>query len=414
MHGGEGGDGVRAGAGAARGPDQLGVGQVELHPGVPEGEQPLEGCGARAERWRALDDQALPLGLGAVEQRGHQALAAVEAPEDGALADASLGGDGVHGHAVDAVPLDQPGRRREQRLAVARGVAPLPRRLVEQGERVEHALTLVVTRALASIGNRSGPRSVLMARTSRSPRGVPMSDTRVVVLLGSLRADSLNRRIAETLRDQAPAGTVVEIAEGLGEIPFYNEELDGGPDGAVPAAAQRLRDQVAGADRVLAVTPEYNGTMPAVLNNAIDWLSPPVRPGRPRAASRSRPSAPPPRRTAASGRTTTPAAPPASPGPSCWATWSSPSRPSSGDILADPEVVGRLLGAFDAPGPSRDRPRLSLPRRPEAWWAGGHERAHAVHLRRRRPRRHRLVRRGAGRRGRLRADRDGRRAGRPL
>ena len=38
-----------------------------------------------------------------------------------------------------------------------------------------------------------------------------MSDTRVVVLLGSLRADSLNRRIAETLRDQAPAGTVVEI-----------------------------------------------------------------------------------------------------------------------------------------------------------------------------------------------------------
>src|SRR5689334_13302972 len=93
-----------------------------------------------------------------------------------------------------------------------------------------------------------------------------MSDTRVVVLLGSLRADSLNRRIAETLRDQAPAGTVVEIAEGLAELPFYNEEIDLGDD--VPAAAQRLREQVAGADRVLAVTPEYNGTMPAVLNNA--------------------------------------------------------------------------------------------------------------------------------------------------
>ena len=54
-----------------------------------------------------------------------------------------------------------------------------------------------------------------------------MPDTRVIVLLGSLRADSLNRRIAETLRDQAPDGTVVEIAEGLGEIPFYNEEIDG-------------------------------------------------------------------------------------------------------------------------------------------------------------------------------------------
>ena len=66
-----------------------------------------------------------------------------------------------------------------------------------------------------------------------------MSDTRVVVLLGSLRADSLNRRIAETLRDQAPAGTVVEIAEGLGELPFYNEELDGDEAPAAAAAPPR-------------------------------------------------------------------------------------------------------------------------------------------------------------------------------
>ena len=99
-----------------------------------------------------------------------------------------------------------------------------------------------------------------------------MSDTRVLVLVGSLRADSLNRRIAETLKAQAPAGTTVEIAEGLGEVPFYNEDLDGEQ---VPAAAAALRAQVADADRVLVVTPEYNGTMPAVLNNAIDWLSRP-------------------------------------------------------------------------------------------------------------------------------------------
>ncbi len=99
-----------------------------------------------------------------------------------------------------------------------------------------------------------------------------MSDTRVLVLVGSLRTDSLNRRIAETLKAQAPAGVVVEIAEGLGEVPFYNEDLDGEQ---VPAAAAALRAQVAGADRVLVVTPEYNGTMPAVLNNAIDWLSRP-------------------------------------------------------------------------------------------------------------------------------------------
>lgn len=100
--------------------------------------------------------------------------------------------------------------------------------------------------------------------------------TRVVVLLGSLRAGSLNRRIAETLRTEAPEGVVVEIAEGLGEVPFYNEELDGTE---IPAAAARLRETVAAADAVLAVTPEYNGTMPAVLNNAIDWLSRPYGQG---------------------------------------------------------------------------------------------------------------------------------------
>lgn len=99
---------------------------------------------------------------------------------------------------------------------------------------------------------------------------------RVAVLLGSLRAGSLNRRIAETLRDKAPEGVTVDIVEGLGQVPFYNEELDGSE---VPAAAATLRAAVAGADAVLAVTPEYNGTMPAVLNNAIDWLSRPYGQG---------------------------------------------------------------------------------------------------------------------------------------
>jgi NAD(P)H-dependent FMN reductase len=103
-----------------------------------------------------------------------------------------------------------------------------------------------------------------------------MSDTRVLVLVGSLRADSLNRKIAETLQAQAPEGVTFQIAEGLAQLPFYNEDLDGE---TVPAAATALRAQVAAADRVLAVTPEYNGTMPAVLNNAIDWLSRPYGTG---------------------------------------------------------------------------------------------------------------------------------------
>jgi len=100
-----------------------------------------------------------------------------------------------------------------------------------------------------------------------------MSQTRVAVLIGSLRADSVNRKLAELLRDQAPDGVTLDLVDGLAELPFYNEDLDHGTDAPQPAAA--LRERVAGADRVLAVTPEYNGTMPAVLNNAIDWLSRP-------------------------------------------------------------------------------------------------------------------------------------------
>ena len=98
------------------------------------------------------------------------------------------------------------------------------------------------------------------------------TQTRIVVLVGSLRSDSVNRRLAEKLVTEAPAGLTLEIADGLAELPFYNEDLDADE---VPAAAQLLRDRVAAADRVLVVTPEYNGTMPAVLKNAIDWLSRP-------------------------------------------------------------------------------------------------------------------------------------------
>ncbi len=103
-----------------------------------------------------------------------------------------------------------------------------------------------------------------------------ISNTRVAVLVGSLRADSLNRRLAEQLRDNAPEGVTLDIVDGLDQVPFYNEDIDGE---TAPATAVALRERVGAADRVLAVTPEYNGTMPAVLNNAIDWLSRPYGAG---------------------------------------------------------------------------------------------------------------------------------------
>jgi NAD(P)H-dependent FMN reductase len=103
-----------------------------------------------------------------------------------------------------------------------------------------------------------------------------MSHTRVAVLVGSLRADSVNRKLAELLRDQAPDGVTLDLVDGLDRLPFYNEDIDGTD---VPAVVAAVRERVVLADRVLAVTPEYNGTMPAVLNNAIDWLSRPYGQG---------------------------------------------------------------------------------------------------------------------------------------
>lgn len=96
---------------------------------------------------------------------------------------------------------------------------------------------------------------------------------RILVLVGSLRAGSINRRLAEAAIAHAPAGIEVDIFEGLAELPFYNEDLDIGP------AAEELRTEVRAANAVLLVSPEYNGTLPAVLKNAIDWLSRPFGAG---------------------------------------------------------------------------------------------------------------------------------------
>lgn len=101
--------------------------------------------------------------------------------------------------------------------------------------------------------------------------------TQVLALVGSLRSASVNRKLAEAAAAVAPEGIEVTIYDGLAEVPFYNEDLD--VEGAVPAAAQALREAAQAAGAVLLVTPEYNGTTPAVLNNAIDWLSRPYGAG---------------------------------------------------------------------------------------------------------------------------------------
>jgi NAD(P)H-dependent FMN reductase len=99
-----------------------------------------------------------------------------------------------------------------------------------------------------------------------------MSDIQVLVLLGSLRAASINRQLAELAVELAPDGASLQLFDRLGELPFYNEDIDNGQV-AEPVAA--LRQAAAEADAALVVTPEYNGSIPGVLKNAIDWLSRP-------------------------------------------------------------------------------------------------------------------------------------------
>jgi NAD(P)H-dependent FMN reductase len=103
-----------------------------------------------------------------------------------------------------------------------------------------------------------------------------MADVKILVLVGSLREASLNRQLAEVASESAPAGVSLQLFDRLGELPFYNEDIDGE---GVAEPVQALRLAAAEADAALVVTPEYNGSIPGVLKNAIDWLSRPFGDG---------------------------------------------------------------------------------------------------------------------------------------
>ncbi|GAB2850951.1 NAD(P)H-dependent oxidoreductase [Actinocorallia aurea] len=100
---------------------------------------------------------------------------------------------------------------------------------------------------------------------------------RILALVGSLRAGSHNRQLAEAAVKHAPEGVEIELYEGLGSVPFYNEDID--VAGSLPVEAAALREAAGRADAFLLFSPEYNGTIPAVLKNAIDWLSRPFGEG---------------------------------------------------------------------------------------------------------------------------------------
>ena len=94
----------------------------------------------------------------------------------------------------------------------------------------------------------------------------------VLVLTGSARRDSYTRRLGEAIAAALPGG---EPAPRLTVLPYFDQDLEAAP----PAEVEALRAQVRDADAVVVVTPEYNGTVPGLLGNAVDWLSRPYGAG---------------------------------------------------------------------------------------------------------------------------------------
>src|SRR5690348_11585959 len=92
-----------------------------------------------------------------------------------------------------------------------------------------------------------------------------MAGRSIAVVVGSLRAESINRKLAHELVRLAPAGLAFDFVE-IGALPLYNQDLDEAP----PAEWEAFRAAIRAKDAVLFVTPEYNRSVPGVLKNAID------------------------------------------------------------------------------------------------------------------------------------------------
>ena len=98
---------------------------------------------------------------------------------------------------------------------------------------------------------------------------------RLLGIAGSLRSASFNRALLHAAVELAPSGVEITTFDELGELPFYDGDVEAAGD---PIAVRRLRSAIDAADALVIVTPEYNDGTSAVLKNAIDWASrPPQR-----------------------------------------------------------------------------------------------------------------------------------------
>lgn len=91
------------------------------------------------------------------------------------------------------------------------------------------------------------------------------SERRVAVLIGSLRKDSINRKLALALAELAPPELKLAIVE-IGRMSLFNQDDEAGP----PESWIEFRQAIKAAHAVLFVTPEYNRSVPAALKSALD------------------------------------------------------------------------------------------------------------------------------------------------
>ena len=94
----------------------------------------------------------------------------------------------------------------------------------------------------------------------------------VLGIAGSLRAGSHNAQLLRLAAEELPEGVELEVFQGLAEIPAYDQDLED----LAPEAVDELKAAIASADAVLIATPEYNGSIPGALKNALDWVSRPI------------------------------------------------------------------------------------------------------------------------------------------
>ena len=94
---------------------------------------------------------------------------------------------------------------------------------------------------------------------------------RILGISGSLRRESHNTRLLRAAGALLPEGAELDVFGGLAEIPPFSEDVEHDP----PESVLALREAIAAADAVLIATPEYNGSIPGGLKNAVDWASRP-------------------------------------------------------------------------------------------------------------------------------------------